>query len=65
MLLHLPTEGEDVVEVNIAKQRNGPVGPITLVFRKKFMRFENFAVASPFESTARLYQGAQGNGIPG
>lgn len=30
-------------ELNIAKQRNGPVGDVELVFLKEFMRFENSA----------------------
>lgn len=29
-------------ELNIAKQRNGPTGPITLTFRKEIMKFENW-----------------------
>jgi replicative DNA helicase len=53
MLLHRPEMYEPgqhtgVVEVIIAKQRNGPTGEITLTFLKQFMRFENFAVESPF-----------------
>jgi len=32
----------------IAKQRNGPTGEVTLTYLKQFMRFENFAVESPF-----------------
>ena len=30
-------------EINIAKQRNGPIGKITLSFQGKFTRFENYA----------------------
>jgi replicative DNA helicase len=53
MLLHRPEmyepgQHEGTVEVMIAKQRNGPTGEITLTFLKQFMRFENFAVESPF-----------------
>lgn len=36
-------ENENVAELNIAKQRNGPVGLIKLYFRKECMRFENLA----------------------
>jgi replicative DNA helicase len=53
MLLHRPEmyepgQHEGTVEVIIAKQRNGPTGEITLTFLKQYMRFENFAVESPF-----------------
>jgi replicative DNA helicase len=30
------------VNLNIAKQKNGPTGKITLTFEQKFLRFENF-----------------------
>ena len=36
-------ENKGIAEVNIAKQRNGPVGVIRLSFIKEFMRFENLA----------------------
>lgn len=54
LLLHRPErfepgQNEGVVEVIIGKQRNGPVGEITLAYIKQFMRFENFAVGSPFD----------------
>jgi len=53
MILHRPEmyepgQQEGIVEVNVAKQRNGPTGEITLTFLKQFMRFENFAVGQPF-----------------
>jgi replicative DNA helicase len=53
MLLNRP-EGRDgmveegVLEVIIAKQRNGPTGEIRMAFLKQFMRFENYAMGSPF-----------------
>jgi replicative DNA helicase len=58
MLLHRPEiyepgQHEGTVEVMIAKQRNGPTGEITLTYIKQFMRFENFAVTSPFSSYER------------
>jgi len=36
-------ENQGIAELNIAKQRNGPVGIIRLQFQKEFMRFENLA----------------------
>jgi len=39
-----PTEeNKGLADVNIAKQRNGPVGTIKLSFIKEYMRFENLA----------------------
>jgi replicative DNA helicase len=57
MLLHRPELYEnctrpDVVDVIVAKQRNGPTGDITLTFRKKFMRFENYVPECPNEMHA-------------
>jgi len=54
MLLHRPEvyepgQHEGVLEVIVAKQRNGPTGKITLTYLKQFMRFENFTVGVPFE----------------
>ena len=36
-------ENKGIAEINIAKQRNGPVGIIRLSFIKEYMRFENLA----------------------
>jgi replicative DNA helicase len=36
-------QNKGVAEVNIAKQRNGPVGTLKLAFLKEYMRFENLA----------------------
>jgi replicative DNA helicase len=35
-----PAHEAGLIELHIAKQRNGPVGIVTLAFLKKFMRFE-------------------------
>lgn len=42
--LHEPGQHEGVIEVIVAKQRNGPTGDVTLAYLKQYMRFENFAV---------------------
>jgi replicative DNA helicase len=34
---------ENLAEVIIAKHRNGPVGSVQLIFRKKLAKFENAA----------------------
>jgi replicative DNA helicase len=54
ILLHRPDryepgQQEGLVEVIIGKQRNGPTGEINLAYIKQFMRFENYAVGTPFE----------------
>ncbi|GJQ59344.1 MAG: replicative DNA helicase [Candidatus Scalindua sp. AMX11] len=46
MLLHRddyydPSKNPGMVELNVAKQRNGPVGKIALTFLRQFLRFEN------------------------
>lgn len=38
---NLETTNEGLAEVMIAKQRNGPTGPIRLAFKKKIARFDN------------------------
>lgn len=52
-LLHRPEmyEGdgrEGEVDLIVAKNRNGPLGTVTLTYLKKFMAFEDFAAAPPF-----------------
>lgn len=47
LMLHRPgkfdgTQKDNILEVIIAKQRNGPTGEITLTYLKQFMRFENY-----------------------
>ena len=41
---HEPGQQEGLVEVIVAKQRNGPTGAENLMYIKQYMRFENFAV---------------------
>lgn len=42
-----PREPIDIINVNIAKQRNGPLGDLTLAFRKATMQFESHAKGIP------------------
>lgn len=54
MLLHRPErhnagEREGEVDVIIGKQRNGPVGQVTLSFVKEHARFDNHSVRTPFD----------------
>jgi replicative DNA helicase len=34
---------DDVIRVDIAKQRNGPTGPVQLTFQRKYTRFRDYA----------------------
>ena len=43
LLLNKPKDVCEAIDIVIAKQRNGPVGSLTLTFRKHCQRFENFA----------------------
>jgi replicative DNA helicase len=52
LLLHRPGRYEggqedNVIEVLVAKQRNGPTGDVTLAYLKQYMRYENYAVGGP------------------
>jgi replicative DNA helicase len=53
LLLHRPGmrrdsgQEDNVIEVHVAKQRNGPTGEVTLAYLKQFMRYENYAVGGP------------------
>lgn len=47
MMLHRPgkfdgTQEDNILEVIIAKQRNGPTGDVTLTYLKQFNRYENY-----------------------
>ncbi|MFQ5788466.1 MAG: DnaB-like helicase C-terminal domain-containing protein, partial [Thermodesulfobacteriota bacterium] len=37
-----PTKRPGEVELNIAKQRNGPTGKVKLTFLREILRFENY-----------------------
>jgi replicative DNA helicase len=48
LMLHRPGrfdggQEDNIIEVIIAKQRNGPTGDVTLAWIKSYMRFENYA----------------------
>ena len=54
MLLHRPDryepgQHEGIIEVIVAKQRNGPTGEITLACLKQFMRYEDYNAGTPFD----------------
>ncbi len=36
------SENKDLAEINVAKQRNGPVGPVNLLWMPEFTTFKNF-----------------------
>lgn len=47
MILHRPArfdkaQEDNVLEVHLAKQRNGPTGQITLTYLRQYMRYENY-----------------------
>jgi replicative DNA helicase len=49
MFIHKPEEYENdelrknIIEIKIAKHRNGPVGKVELIFRSSLAKFENAA----------------------
>ncbi|MFO0844271.1 MAG: replicative DNA helicase [Gemmataceae bacterium] len=44
-----PGQHEGVIEVIVAKNRQGPVGEVTLAYVKQYMRFEDYKVGTPFD----------------
>lgn len=44
LLLHRPDRDSNLIECEVAKQRNGPTGEAKLFYQKQFMLFQNFAV---------------------
>lgn len=41
------SESKDIIEIIIAKQRNGPTGTVSLAFRKEYNKFLNLEFAPP------------------
>ena len=39
---------DNILEVIIAKQRNGPTGDVTLTYLKQYMRYENYIADAGF-----------------
>jgi replicative DNA helicase len=53
LILHRPNKDQggpedNVLDVIVAKQRNGPTGEVTLTYLKQFMRYENYAAEAGF-----------------
>jgi replicative DNA helicase len=44
-----PGQHEGIIEVIVAKNRNGPVGEITLAYVKQYLRYEDNKAGTPFE----------------
>lgn len=44
-----PGQQEGIIEIIVAKNRQGPVGEITLAYIKQHMRYEDFKVGSAFD----------------
>jgi replicative DNA helicase len=47
LMLHRParfdkSQEDNILEVHVAKQRNGPTGQVTLTYLKQYMRYENY-----------------------
>lgn len=58
LLLHKEREcgTTDLIEVIIAKQRNGPTGMATLAFSKPYVRFDNYAwQETPYDAAETVY----------
>jgi len=49
---------ENVADIIIGKQRNGPTADVQLAFRKQYARFENLAMPS-FEEYAPVTPGTE------
>ena len=41
------SESKDIIEIIIAKQRNGPTGTVSLAFRKEYNKFLNLEFTPP------------------
>ncbi|MFO0927007.1 MAG: DnaB-like helicase C-terminal domain-containing protein [Gemmataceae bacterium] len=44
-----PGQQEGVIEIIVAKNRQGPVGEVTLAYIKQYLRYEDFKVGTPFD----------------
>ena len=54
LMLHRPGKNDggiddNIIEIIVAKQRNGPTGDVTLTYLKQFMRYENHAIGAGIE----------------
>ncbi|MFL5342595.1 MAG: replicative DNA helicase [Gemmataceae bacterium] len=48
LLMHRLEDSPSVIEVEVAKNRNGPTGTIKLVFDRRYTRFGSYAAGPPF-----------------
>jgi replicative DNA helicase len=53
LMLHRPgkfdgAQDDNILEVIISKQRNGPTGEVTLTYLKQYMRYENYIADAGF-----------------
>jgi replicative DNA helicase len=44
-----PGQHDGIIEIIVAKQRNGPTGEVTLAYLKQYLAYEDFKVATPFQ----------------
>ncbi len=44
-----PGQHEGILEIIVAKQRNGPTGEVTLAYIKQYLAYEDFKVGTPFD----------------
>ena len=56
-------EEDNTAELIVAKQRNGPVGTVTLEFNRRLTRFENLALGQRYANTYEAQVGGAGGDV--